>query len=129
MNDDDLIQLNLEFTLGLRAQAMGRDQNAVIKKIRAGVQQCFTVDGIDVDITGDVPDALRALGTSWAIMADHTLATGLTYAQAVDQGALVFAEAGAGPIEIPARRERPSAAADGVIRKLMDIQPPMAPDV
>jgi len=80
MNENDMANLDLEVQMGMRAQAMGRDQNELIGKMRALPQAlildyCNTNYILRIDdkevvlrITGDVPPALSSLAQPWAII-------------------------------------------------------------
>ena len=78
--DDGFALLELEMTMGMRAQSMGRDQNELIERMRelppdllfAYLSTDFVLDIFDqqavLNIAGAVPSALIALDKSWAIM-------------------------------------------------------------
>ena len=91
MNDDDPAYMDLEIQIGMRAQAMGRDQNELIGKMRELPQTLISAylstnyivhinqNEVVINITGDSPSALTALAQSWAIItaynpysAEHT---------------------------------------------------------
>jgi hypothetical protein len=90
-DDNDLAYLDLEIQMGMRAQAMGRDQNDLIDKMRALPQALVTayfstnyimrIDDKEVvmKVTGDIPPPLSSLAQPWAIItaynpysAEHT---------------------------------------------------------
>ncbi len=80
MGENDMAYLDLEIQMGMRAQAMGRDQNDLIDKMRELPQALVTaylstnyimrIDGSEIvlKITDDVPPALSSLAQSWAII-------------------------------------------------------------
>ena len=91
MDDNDLAYLDLEMQMGMRVQAMGRDQNDLIDRMRAlpqalvieyfSTNYIMRIDDKEValKITGNVPPALSSLAQPWAIItaynpysAEHT---------------------------------------------------------
>jgi len=91
MNDNNLVYLDLEAQMGMRAQVMGRDKNEVIAKMQALPQTlilayfstnyiaCIDDKDVVLNITDDVPPVLNSLAQSWAIItaynpysAEHT---------------------------------------------------------
>jgi len=80
LDDNDLVYLGLEMQMAMRVQAMGRDQDELIGKMRA-LPQVLVIEYFNTDyilrinnqeivlkITGDVPPALKSLKQSWAII-------------------------------------------------------------
>ena len=97
MNDEEMDYLSFEIQQGMRAQAMGRDQNDMVQKMRglpnalinAYINRSYivSIDGenVGLKIGNEVPSSIAELNRSWAIITafnPHSLEATEQYNQA-----------------------------------------------